>query len=310
MIATVIGNARIPLIAFMKKEKEIKISYWAAHATTIVSVTLVLLIIGIIALVGVSARQETRRLKESLEVSVIMNDSISDAAASKVMASMKSLGYCRNLKLITKAQAMQAWKEETGEDLEALFGVNPLSPEISFTLPENYSSADSLRRIEKALSLLPGVEDVATPAGETVAAMNENIGKMSAILGGIAVVMLLISFVLINNTVHLTIYARRFIIHTMQLVGATNGFIRRPVVVRNLCAGLIAGALASALLAGALLLAPRFGFSDIGNFISWEVFAIVVAGIIVIGALICSMAALIATTHYLGKDYNQLVTGA
>ncbi|MDE6009938.1 MAG: permease-like cell division protein FtsX, partial [Muribaculaceae bacterium] len=109
----------------MKKGKEVKISYWAAHATTIVSVTLVLLIIGIIALVTTSARQETRRLKESLEISVIMADSISDAQASVTLRALERQPFCRNLRLITRREALEAWKAHTGEDLEALIGLTP-----------------------------------------------------------------------------------------------------------------------------------------------------------------------------------------
>lgn len=290
----------------MKKGKEVKISYWAAHATTIVSVTLVLLIIGIIALVTTSARRETRRLQESLEISVIMADSISDASASATLQALERAPFCRNPRLITRDEALQAWKAETGEDLVAVFGVNPLSPEISFTMPAAWSQPDSLKRMEKILLATPGVEEVALPGGDLVETMNSNIGKMSLILGIIAVVMLVISFVLINNTVHLTIYARRFIIHTMQLVGATNGFIRRPVVWRNCCAGLLSGLIASGLLALALVMAPEVGFTDIESVMPWPLFGIVAAILVVLGGGICALTASIATTRYLRKDYSEL----
>lgn len=290
----------------MKKGKEVKISYWAAHATTIVSVTLVLLIIGIIALVTTSARQETRRLKESLEISVIMADSITNPQAAATLKSLERQPFCRNLRLITREQALEAWKADTGEDLEAVFGVNPLSPEISFTMPAEWSNPDSLRRIEKTLLAVPGVEEVAVPGGDLVATMNSNIGKMSMILGIIAVVMLVISFVLINNTVHLTIYARRFIIHTMQLVGATNGFIRRPVVWRNCFAGIIAGIVASGLLGATIALAPQAGFTDITNIITWPIFGVTALCLIILGGGICALTASIATTRYLRKDYSEL----
>ncbi|MDE6011016.1 MAG: permease-like cell division protein FtsX, partial [Muribaculaceae bacterium] len=214
--------------------------------------------------------------------------------------------FCRNLRLITRREALEAWKADTGEDLEALFGINPLSPEITFTMPADWSTPEAIARIEKALLDVPGVEEVALPGGDMVATMNSNIGKMSLILGVIAIVMLLISFVLINNTVHLTIYARRFIIHTMQLVGATNGFIRRPVVWRNFCAGLIAGLIASALLGLTLALAPEAGFTDMAQIITWPMFAVTAAGLVILGSCICALTASIATTRYLRKDYSEL----
>lgn len=290
----------------MKKQKEVKISYWAAHATTIVSVALVLLIIGIIALVTTAARRESHRLKESLEISVIMADSVSNDGAQATLRLLESRPFCRNPRLITKEQALAAWKADTGEDLEALFGVNPLSPEISFTMPAAWSESDSLARMEKELRAVAGVEDVAMPGGDLVATMNSNIGRFSMILGVIAVVLLIISFVLINNTVHLTIYARRFIIHTMQLVGATNSFIRRPLVWRNCCAGMLAGLIAAAVLGGVLLFAPRAGFNEMGQMIGWEAYAVIAVGLIVIGGGICALTASIATTRYLRKDYSEL----
>lgn len=290
----------------MKKGKEVQISYWAAHATTIVSVTLVLLILGIIALITLGARHETSRIRESLEVSVIMADSVSNDAAVRTMESMRNLPYCRQLAIISKEQALAEWKSETGEDLEELFGVNPLSPEITFTMPEQYSCQDSIVKIEKYLASIPGVEEVATPQGEMVDSMNANINKLGAILGAIAVILLIISFVLINNTVHLTIYARRFTIHTMQLVGATDGFIRRPVVTRNLLAGALAGIFASLLLWLCIYLAPQAGYAEIHSMISWTVMGAVCAALIILGALLCAIAAAIATGHYLRKDYDQL----
>lgn len=290
----------------MKKGKEVKISYWAAHATTIVSVSLVLLIIGIIALVTTSARRETMRLKESLEISVIMADSISDSAAGATLRDLRQQPFCRNLRLITRAEALEEWKNDTGEDLEAIFGVNPLSPEITFTMPASWSNPDSLKRMEKTLLAVPGVEEVALPGGDLVATMNDNIGRLSLILGVIAVVLLLISFVLINNTVHLTIYARRFIIHTMQLVGATDGFIRLPVVWRNCCAGLLSGLIASGIIAVALLMAPRAGFTDIESVVPWPIFGLTALGLVLLGGGICALTASIATTRYLRKDYSEL----
>lgn len=290
----------------MSKGKEVKISYWAAHATTIVSVTLVLLIIGIIAMITTSAARETRRLKESLEISVIMADSVSDSGAAHYLEELKGKPWVMNPRLITRAQALESWKAETGEDLEALFGVNPLSPEISFNMPARYSERDSIRKITAYLRAAQEVEDVAAPESGMLVDMNDNISRLSMILGAIAIVMLVISFVLINNTVHLTIFARRFIIHTMQLVGATNGFIRRPAVVSNMTAGLISGLIASGLLGAALALAPRFGYTDIASLIDWPVYGIIAASLILIGGGICALAAGIATTRYLRKDYDEL----
>lgn len=289
-----------------QNNKEVKISYWAAHLTTVVSVTLVLLILGIIALITVSAATETRRLRERIELSAVMADSVSDASARQLAAKVGKQPYAANVRVITREQALRNWTAETGENLQELFGVNPLSPEVSFTLKADYASPANIARISSALSAEPGVETVAAPDTEMVAGMNRNIRTLAIILGVIALVMVLISFVLINNTVHLTVYSRRFTIHTMQLVGATNGFIRRPFVLNNLLAGVLSGLVATLLLACVIMLSPWFGLEGLDELIPWGVFLVIAAGLTAVGALICTVSASIATTRYLRKDYDEL----
>ena len=290
----------------MKNNKDVRISYWAAHLTTIVSVTLVLIIVGIIALITLSAEKETRRIKEKLEVSVVMADNVSDSTARVVAEEISQKPYALQTGVVTKEEALKSWKEETGEDLEALFGINPLSPEVIFTVKADYASPDSLAMIEQRISLISGVESVAMPDSLMVESMNRNIESFAIILGLIALVMVIISFVLINNTVHLAIYARRFTIHTMQLVGATNGFICAPFVRNNMGAGVVAGLIASGIMAIALAAAPRAGFDNVADYISWGLYAAVAGGMILAGMLLCGVAAWIATSRYLGKDYDDL----
>ncbi|MDE5869096.1 MAG: ABC transporter permease [Muribaculaceae bacterium] len=290
----------------MKENKEVKISYIAAHLTTIISVTLVLVLVGIIAMVWIGADKETRRMRERIELSVIMKDSVSNEEAHSLEAKIKAEPYALQTRFISKEDAMKQWKKDTGEDLEQVFGVNPLSPEISFTLKADYSSASQIASIRKNLSKEYGVEDVSVPETDTVDAINRSVSRLTALLGAIAIVMLVISFVLINNTVHLTVYSRRFTIHTMQLVGATNGYIRRPVVGNNMLCGLIAGLIASGLIAIALGIAPRAGFHELSNVIGWLEFAMVAGGITLVGMVICSLAAWMSTAKYLGKDYDEL----
>ncbi len=270
------------------------------------SVTLVLLIIGIIALITVSAASETRRLRERLEVSVVMADTVSNARAEALAKEIEKSPYALSVGAVSKEAALKIWKADTGEDLEALFGVNPLSPEVAFTVKSGYSSEDSLRVIEKRISGFEGVAGVALPDSAMVESMNRNIERFSIVLGVIALVMVIISFVLINNTVHLAIYARRFTIHTMQLVGATSGFIRSPFVKSNMLSGLLAGLVASAIMAVALVAAPGAGFDNVADYISWPVYGVVAAGMIAVGVLLCGMAAWMATSRYLDKDYGEL----
>lgn len=290
----------------MKEEKEVKISYWAAHLTTMVSVTLVLIIIGVIALVSLAAASETRRLKEKIEISVVLTDSCSDARADSLRKVIAAKPYARDARVITRAQALADWTRDTGENLEQLFGVNPLSPEVSFGVSADYASPKAIASISSQLSKLPYVAEISTPDSAMVEKMNSNIESIAIILGAIALVLIIISFILINNTVHLAIYSRRFTIHTMQLVGATDGFIRRPFVTSNLLAGTLSGLIASGLLAMALAVAPQAVATETSIPVSWIEYALVAAALVVIGGLICTVAAAISTSRYLHKDYDQL----
>lgn len=290
----------------MKKEKEVKISYWAHHLTTIVSVTLVLLLMGITALIWISADSETRRLKEKIELSVIMRDSVPAGATEAIVARLKSAPYAQNVRLITKEEALSRWTADTGENLEEMFGVNPLSEEVTFGVKADYASARSISRITGELQGLAGVETVSSPDAEMIESMNRNIQRMTLILGVVVAIMLLISFVLINNTVHLTIYSRRFTIHTMKLVGATNGFIRRPVILNNMFAGLIAGLVASAIMALAMVGAKETGLPDVASYVGWPAFGVVAASLTVVGLTLCALASCVSANTYLRKDYGQL----
>lgn len=151
-----------------ENNKEVRISYWARYLTTIVSVTLVLLIIGLIALIGVSADSEATRLKETLELSVVTTDSTTDAGAARLKETLDRQPYVNSTRLITKAEALRTWTEETGENLEELFGVNPLTPEIAITLKEAYTSPADIARIRTVISRMPDVEGVAVPDKELV----------------------------------------------------------------------------------------------------------------------------------------------
>lgn len=286
--------------------KELKISFWASHFTTIVTVTLVLLLGGIISMLWLSANNETRRLKERMELTVILADSIPDSEGVRLANEIKRQPYAGVVRFTSKAEVMKEWSRDTGEDLETLFGVNPLSPEVAFTLKADYSSKAQIARIKKSIEGIKGVENVASPEDEMVDAMNQNLALVTMLLGIIAVIMLLITCVLINNTVHLSIYSRRFSIHTMQLVGATNGFIRRPIVLDNLLCGLISGVLASGVTALAMWGARESGVVDVATFLSWRDFGFVGAGMMLAGVLMCVVSSWLSATHYLHKEYDEL----
>lgn len=290
----------------MKQQKEVRLSNRAAHITTGVSVTLALLTLGLIAMLKIAATVESHRMLEKIEISVIIADSIPESRAMQICDAISRQPYALDTRYISSRQAMETWKEATGEDLEKTFGVNPLSPEIAFTVKSNWSSARSIANIKKSVGAIKGVAEVGAPDGEMIETMNTTIRRLTLTLTLLAAVMLVISFVLINNTVRLSIYSRRFTIHTMQLVGATNGFIRRPFVISNTIVGIISGCIAAAILAGTLAAAPGLGIGNMSDLIPWKAMGLTCIALIAIGALICGLAAALATTRHLHQDYEDL----
>lgn len=290
----------------MKPQKEVKISNWAAHTTTAVSVTLALLTLGLIAMIWIAATSESRRMMEKIEISVVMADSIGDDRAVGICKTIESTPFAQNVRLITRQQALENWKEATGEDLEHVFGVNPLSPEAAFTVAAEYSSVQGIEGIKKSVSAMSGVAEVGTPDSHLIETMNTNIRRLTLGFTILAAVMLIISFVLISNTVRLSIYSKRFTIHTMQLVGATDGFIRRPFIMSNAWVGALSGIVAGGLLSALLAMSGRTGMPELPGLIGWQWMGAVVASLVIGGAAICALAALLSTTRHLRQDYDEL----
>lgn len=291
-----------------KKGKDVNISYWAAHLTTVVSVTMVLVLVGAISLIGIAASNTAKQVKQQQQVSLIMQDSISNEQATLLMERVKKAPYINTASLITKEQALADWNSSTGDSIEQIVGYNFFSPEIALTLKAAYTEPDSVKKVEKALAALPGVEEAVVPDSDMISSMDSFFSRTLLLLGSIALVMIIISFVLINNTVLLSIYSRRFTIHTMQLVGATPSFIRRPFICSNMWAGIISGIIASALLAGTDFFIKSTQMPQLAACIPTSETATVCCLLIVAGAALCALSALIATNRYLHKDYDDLFT--
>ena len=288
----------------MTKEKKSKISYFQSNFTSTVSVALVLLLIGVVAFLGILAKSFSDELKENVGFNVILRN---DATAEQIVemdGMWKSAPYVSRVKYISKDDALASWQKDTGENLVELFGVNPLSAEFEVYVKPEYVSSDSLSKIEKSLSSIKCIEEIAMHKAEVDEA-NRNISNIAIILLCVAVLLMFISLALINNTVRLTVYSRRFIIHTMKLVGAKPGFIRRPFVVSNMLNGLIASVVAMVLLVGVYFSMSRIDHSLTDGFEPLTV-AAVFFGLAIVGILICGFAAFFASNKYIRANYDDL----
>lgn len=267
---------------------------------------MLLVLVGLIVLMCIAAMNTATEVREQQQISIVMTDGVSDAGADSLAATLRQRPYTLKCRTVTKDEALKEWNAATGDNVEEVAGYNFFTPEIELYLNAPYAGADSIAAVAARLRTYPGVQEVAAPDSEVVSSMDRFFSHTLMLLGGVALAMIIISFMLINNTVLLTIYSRRFTIHTMQLVGATPGFIRRPFIRGNLISGLLAGLLASVLLAAALSFIEQTQMAEITRYVSWGHAGLTMAGLTALGMLLCALSALIATNRYLHKDYDKL----
>ena len=285
-------------------EKKSKISFVDANITSIMSVSLVLLLLGMGAILGLFAREVTGQIKANIGFDVSMTDVASDGEILKLKRQLAAAPYTASVKYISKEEALHYWQQETGEDLMEVLGFNPLTAEFEVHVKPAYASVDSLMMIKTQLSRNAAIDEVQIHRDQ-VERINSNINNIVAVLGVVAVVLMVISFALINNTVRLTVYSRRFLIHTMKLVGATPGFIRKPIVVSNILNGIIAAFVAMAILSAGLFyvnkMEPMWGMMAPMAEV-WCVFG----ALVVLGALMCGIAAVLASNKFIKLGYDDL----
>lgn len=288
------------------EEKKSKISYFSANITPIISVSLVLLLLGIVAMLGIAANSLTDYVKENIGFDVVMKNDASQQEIDALKQMWTKAPYVASVKYISKEDALQSWEKETGENLMEVIGVNPLSSEFEVRVKPQYVSVNSLNRIEYALSQNKSIDSVKMHK-DVVEKINSNVNSVVLVLGAVLVLLVIISFVLINNTVRLAVYSRRFIIYTMKLVGATPGFIRRPFVLTNVVNGLIASLVAMAMLCGLMYYVVEVNY-DYANLIEVKHIVVVCAGLMVVGVMMCALAALLAANRFISLNYDELYT--
>ena len=286
------------------KKKRSGISTYSAQITSTISVALVLLLLGIVALMGIAANSVTNNIKSNMGFDIILKESVSIQEINQLKQHWTNANYVSNFKFHSADDALRKWQEDTGEDLIELLGVNPFSPEFEVKVKHEYANVDNIKKITSLFQSNQCISEIKVHS-DMIDAINNNIQSIAFILVLISAALMLISFVLINNTIRLTIYSRRFLIHTMKLVGATAGFIRRPFIINNILHGFIAAIIAILILAGTIYYIQTLD-SAILNVINLESIAWVFASIILLGIIICALAALLATNKYLRIDYDDM----
>lgn len=285
-----------------------KISYFSANVTAVISVALVLLLLGIVAVIGVGANGLSEKIKENIGFDISMKEDATEHQIAALRRDIAAAPFTARLKYVSKEDALEVWRQETGEDLMAVLGFNPLTAEIEVHVRSNYSDVASIDRIAAGLKQKYTAIESVTTHRENIEAINRTLTQTALVLGVAAAAMLIISLALINNTVRMTIYSKRFLIHTMKLVGATPGFIRRPIVVSCMINGIIAAFVAVGLLSALLyyLGLDSLAGEAVREAVPIEAVGATAAAMVVLGALLCCATAFFAANKYIRLDYDRL----
>ena len=273
--------------------------------TLCISTALVLILLGLVVLTTLAGRNLSAHVRENLVVTLMLEHDMTDSEGNQMCNAVKKSSYIRSINFISKDRALKEATKEMGADpSEFTEGLNPFSPSIEITLNSEYANNDSLRWIAKELKRYPKVTEISYQK-DLVEAVNRNLAKIGLAMLTLAVLLTFVSFSLINNPVRLGIYARRFSIHTMKLVGASWGFIRRPFVSRAVVIGLIASLFAIAALGG-MSYAMVCYEPDIVTIVSWQDLAITALAVVVFGIVITSICANISVNKFLKMKAGDL----
>ena len=275
-----------------------------SYLTSAVSVSLVLCIVGLECIILLSAGQLITRMRENMTVTAVLTADADSLQCARLESILSSGTQCSSYTYVSAQQALEEHIRSLGEDPAAFLGYNPLSASYEIHPTEAYSHPDSLAVLAENLQSLPYVSEVIYPR-DLADLMSRNVNEFSLILLIVALVLLLVSMVLIVNTIRLQIYAKRFLINTMTLVGATSWVTRRPFVWRNMLMGLASGVVALVVLGG-LVYYVEFKMGLLLFPLTWQNIAFVSAVVLSCGLLITLFAALIATGRYIRMDNNSL----
>lgn len=275
-----------------------------SYLSSVVSISLVLFLVGIAGIVAANAKGVSDFFKENIAVSAIMNVEVSEVEAGAVAKEFLKKRYVKAVDIVSKEQGVKEMKELLGEDFLSVFESNPIPVSLDIQVNAEYFSKDSLAMVQRELQMDPMVAEVVYQES-LVDLLNANLEKIGLVLGIFILLLMFISFVLINNTVRLNVYSKRFTIHTMRLVGATKGFICRPFAGQAFFQGIISSSIAVLALIGVLYIV-RNEFNQMFLLFDMKVLGIVLLGVILTGILICLLSTIFVVRRLISLTNDEL----
>jgi cell division transport system permease protein len=276
----------------------------SSYITTVVSITLVLFMLGMLGLIILHAKKLSDYVKENIGFSIIMKENVKEAGIIQLQKTLDASDYVKSTEYITKEKAAEELTKDLGEDFIDFLGYNPLLPSIDLRLKAEYANIDSLAIIEKDLLANKNVKEVFYQKS-LVHLINKNLRRISIIILGFSILLLIIAIALINNTIRLSVYSKRFLIKSMQLVGATQAFIRRPFILKGILHGILGAFIAILLLVGILYFSQQ-EIPELVNLQDADLFISIFGFVILLGIIISWISTFFAVKKYLNLKADSL----
>lgn len=275
-----------------------------AWLSTVISISLVLLLVGVAGLLVANAKSVSDYFKENMQISVLMKQEVGEDEVMEYVSDLDAMPFIKSTKLISREQGTREMADLLGEDFLDVFETAPIPVSVDVTLKADYVSSDSLEVVKGEIGKSALVDEVVYQQS-LVDRLNTNLGKISAVLGVFIALLLFISFVLINNTVRLNVFSRRFTIHTMRLVGATKSFIRAPFLVQAVFQGLFSALLATLMLVG-ILFFVKSEFEQLFEVFRPDLLLIVIGVVILAGVVICTVSTALVVGRLVSLSKDEL----
>lgn len=229
------------------QQGQAKRSLRSSYLSSIISIALVLFTLGVVGLLVMHAKRLSDFVKENISFSVLLKEDVNEADAAVLLKALNASPYVKSTTFISKEEAANLMRDQLGQDFVEFLGYNPLGASLEVRLKADYANSDSLVAIEKDIKTYSQVKEIDYQKS-LLDLVNENVRQISITILAFSSLLLFLALVLINNTIRLSVYARRFLINTMKLVGATYGFIQKPFLIRSIAHGIYAGIIANLLL--------------------------------------------------------------
>jgi len=285
-------------------KKQNKLRFSNMRITSTLSITLVLFVIGVLAFTLVLANKISIQTRENVSVTLVLNDSVNTTEKERLENYLSIAPYIKSFQYIGKEDALNEYINDLGEDPSAFLGYNPLLASYELKMQATYANNDSLNNISQRLQTFDIIYDIVYQK-DILQLLNQNIHRISIIFTCIVAVLLFIAIVLMNNTIRLSIYSKRFIINTMKLVGAKSSFIRRPFIWQAINTGIIASIFAFGALIGTIYYLQK-DYSLFHEFLSAEYLIPIAGCILAFGIFITWISALFAVNKYIRTTTNKL----